>query len=365
LPIALWAQNWKWLNTLAEDWGCSFVFGSGSLVRFWEIKRVIGDGTTSLPDLVPKNLAKELQRTERGRIAYRTLGVVTLASLVHEVTQTKGPRLLILNTLEGAAKVAHAMRQAMHDVVHLSTALSPRDRNRILEEVKARLADPDDHDWTLVATSLVEAGVNLSFRTGFRERFSVSSMVQTGGRVNRHGEYDQGVVADFMLRADTGIAPHPAAEKSGSILGEYFEQHRLDGEFDVAKIVTDAIDEEARRLSDSGKNDLVRAEKVSNYPEVAMLGKVIKGDTRLVVVDGDVRSRLEAGGRVPSQELLLGSVQIRKNIIDDHGLPRLETRREIYFWPDGYDPAFLGYMGGVLNLIEAAPRTAFRCRTGC
>ncbi|MGC4192324.1 MAG: hypothetical protein QM589_14320 [Thermomicrobiales bacterium] len=350
LPLALWEQNWKWLNALAAGWGCSFVFGSGSLVRFWTIERVIGDKTTTLPDLVPKDTARELHDAERRRIAYQSLGTMSLEGLKQSVDGSIGPHLLILNTLEGAAKTADYLRQAGSDVIHLSTALSPQDRERILQRVTSRLSDPKDQDWTLVATSIVEAGVDLSFRTGFRERFSVSSIVQTGGRVNRHGEHEVGIVFDFALRADVRVGSHPDAAVSGGILRRYLDTDRLSGAFDVATIVTEAIKQEARGRTNSDDEDMVLAETRHDYPKVAELGKVIQEDTRLVVIDPDVRSRLESGELVPSPELLAGSVQVRKAIIDRCGLQQLETRREVYWWHHLYEAEFLGYMRAVLDL---------------
>lgn len=83
---------------------------------------------------------------------------MTVDELVNRVRNTPGPRVVILNTVQNAAIVALAMK-------------------------KAGL----DGEWVLVATSLVEAGVNFSFRTGFRERFGVASIIQLGGRVNRDG----------------------------------------------------------------------------------------------------------------------------------------------------------------------------------
>ncbi|MFB2552229.1 hypothetical protein [Ensifer soli] len=106
-----------------------------------------------------------------------------------------------MNTVQSAAALALSMRQGEHDVLHLSTALAPRDRERILEVVKTRLdANSPSSDWTLVATSLMEAGVDLSFRTPFRERFSAASLIQISGRGNRNAEWSEGVtVHDFTI----------------------------------------------------------------------------------------------------------------------------------------------------------------------
>jgi len=83
-----------------------------------------------------------------------------LAGLIQWVSGVPGPRLLILNTVQSAAAIARELgeKRSRVKVEHLSTALAPYDRKVILDRVKSRLEDPSDNDWTLVATSCVEAG---------------------------------------------------------------------------------------------------------------------------------------------------------------------------------------------------------------
>ena len=75
-------------------------------------------------------------------------------------------------------------------MLHLSTALAPIDRELVIQRVRRLLLQKNYSDWALVATSCVEAGVDFSFRTAIRESCSVASLIQTGGRVNRHGEWE-------------------------------------------------------------------------------------------------------------------------------------------------------------------------------
>ena len=64
LPTNLWPQNWRWLRELAAQWGCHFVFASGSLARFWENADVVGDAV-QLPELMLEDQAKEVRNAER------------------------------------------------------------------------------------------------------------------------------------------------------------------------------------------------------------------------------------------------------------------------------------------------------------
>lgn len=353
LPTKLWPQNWQWLRDLSEHWRCRFVFASGSLSRFWEDGDIVGEPVI-LPELLPKDQEKDVLAAERHRVRYVPLAggrVVTLSELIEQVDHAPGPRLAILNTVQSAAVVAKTMREAGMDVLHLSTALTPRDRDRILERVRGRLETQRDGCWTLIATSCVEAGVDLSFRCAFRERFAAASTIQVGGRVNRHGEYDAadgGIVYDFALD-DAGITRHPGAAVSADVLRELMGTDELNRR-NPADVVTKAMREELSARGGLGADPLLKAEAARDYPAVKLHGRVIDADTRLVVVDEDVKRRIAEWQPVDFQELLRGSVQLWAVRIEKLGLPLLPGRGEIYAWNHAYDSDFLGYMAGVLRL---------------
>jgi CRISPR-associated endonuclease/helicase Cas3 len=349
LPAPLWRQNWQWLCELAENWSCRFVFASGSLAKFWENRQVI-ETPTVLPEIMPPSLRVKVIHSENYRIRYETAGLIgSPAELIRRVECEPGPRLVILNTVQSAAVVAQKMREAGKDVLHVSTALCPKDRASIVDRISERLISHSDDDLTVVATSCLEAGLNLSFRTGFRERFSTANLIQTGGRVNRSGEYNnQGParVFDFILEATDGITRHPGARDPGEVLKRQFAR----GDFwrmSPTALVSAAMAEELKdRL---GENQLLKAEREKNYPGVAQHGRVIQADTRTVVVDRNLACQLKSGERLSFQEILLGSVQIWAQRIDALGLTALPGRQELYEWPHEYDD-FLGYMAGVLKM---------------
>jgi CRISPR-associated endonuclease/helicase Cas3 len=354
LPTKLWPQNWEWIRELAERWGCRFVFASGSLTRFWEHREIV-DHPMELPDLLPRDQTEGVMEDERCRVKFvqavsgRVLEVRELLDLVSKET---GPRLVILNTVQNAAVIAKTMREAGMDVLHLSTALTPHDRAIILKQVEARLETRQSHDWTLVATSCVEAGVDLSFRYAFRERFCVTSTIQIGGRVNRHGEFNivgGGKVYDFALTG-AGITQHPAASGSSDILRDLMSKNMLNTH-SPADVVTHAMAEE---LKYRGKfsADLPKAESERDYPRVQELGKVIEADTRFVVVDPQLKDLLKNKVHINFKTLLDGSVQLWAHKIEKLCLEKLHGRGEIYVWNYDYEPDFLGYMKGVLQIDE-------------
>lgn len=352
LPAHLWPQNWQWLRDLSCRWGCRFVFASGSLARFWENEDIIAK-PQRLPELLNRDLRGSVLSAERQRIRYCQAGRFEGAeALMAAVADQPGPRLVILNTVQSAAVVARAMRDAGKDVLHISTALAPKDRAPVLAIVDERLKGKET-DWTLVATSCVEAGVDLSFRTAFRERFSAASLIQTGGRVNRHGGPVAGAVIDFLLDAGGGITAHPAARNPAEVLKRFLKRGDFSSEdYDPALIVSRAMAEEIAVRGGLLDSALRRAEEERDYPKVAELGRVIDADTCVVVVDPDLAARIERRERVSFRALLSGSVQLWSPKIEQLRLAPLHGKSDVFRWHYEYDPMFLGIMEGMLRLSD-------------
>ena len=354
LPAHLWPIAWKWLQELKNDWGCYFVVGSGSLNRFWELPEFV-DSPPSVPDLVDMRVRDESLDREATRVTYQSHSEpMSLATLEPWLLQLPGPRLLIVNTVQSAAVIARHLAnwkqqdnwQSNHpQVEHLSTALMPTDRAITLNRVIDRLSNDDDRDWTLVATSCVEAGVDFSFRTGIRERACLNSLLQIAGRVNRGREYESADVWDIQLVHDSWLRPHPTFEHSSTVLGELFNEGRVG-----VSLCTEALRREIRR-SLLKKDELLKAECALNFPKVAELFRVIDSSTLTAVVDEPLKDKIESGQHVLSQELQNGSVQIYGSRAGEWALREFDHMPGLFAWELGYD-SFLGYMAGVLPLID-------------
>ena len=347
LPIRLLPLAWHWMNVLADEWSCYWVLASGSLVRYWELQPLSG---LSMPqpeiaELVRPDLQRELSRYESSRITFRwrekPIGRKELPKWVQEAP---GPRLLILNTVQSAAVIAADMAAEFGQthVEHLSTALTPEDRGNTIDRIRRRLADPDDADWTLVATSCVEAGVDFSFRTGFREISSLLSLLQAAGRVNRHGRNTEAVMWSFSLQDDSMLPKNPALDVSAAVLRSYF-QKRLPI---TPELSTRSMQDELVRDDScmSAICDFAELEAAQQFRTLAQKFRVIDQKTVLVVPDDSMALAI-AEGRASWQELQRHAVSVRKEKIVLWHLR--EIADGIYQWTLGYD-SFLGYMHGVL-----------------
>lgn len=347
LPLRLLPLAWHWMNVLSDEWSCYWVLASGSLVRYWELQPLFG---LSMPrpeiaELVRPDLQRELSRYESNRITFRwrekPIGRKELAEWVQEAL---GPRLLILNTVQSAAVIAADMAAEFGQthVEHLSTALTPEDRGNTIDRIRRRLADPDDADWTLVATSCVEAGVDFSFRTGFREISSLLSLLQAAGRVNRHGRNTEAVMWSFSLQDDSMLPKNPALDVSAAVLRSYF-QKRLPI---TPELSTRSMQDELVRDDScmSAICDFAELEAAQQFRTLAQKFRVIDQKTVLAVPDDSMASAI-AEGRASWQKLQRHAVSVRKEKIVLWHLR--EIADGIYQWTLGYD-SFLGYMHGVL-----------------
>ena len=116
-----------------------------------------------------------------------------------------------------------------------------------------------------------------------------------------------------------------------------------------AKVVSEAVRRELLDKGGLGHQTLVKAETQHDSPAVQEAGPVITSDTRLVIVDPQLRSALAARTRVGFRRLLLGSVQLWATRVGALGLQRVTGHDDIYEWDDLYDADFDGIMAGVLR----------------
>lgn len=94
-----------------------------------------------------------------------------------------------------------------------------------MARVKERLA-AKEVDWTLVATSCVEAGVDFSFRTAFRDSWGLLNLLQIAGCTAPAGIQNRtSQMADWLGRImDTGKLPVKPLGHGGELwawIGEY------------------------------------------------------------------------------------------------------------------------------------------------
>ncbi len=370
LPNDLWPVCWNWLMEWIQRWDGHLVLASGSLPAFWtdpDFRTICEGNNLSRP---PKRHASQVATlsqaltgmslvAEHKRVRYLTdPKALSGEELMERIEHAKGPRLVVVNTVQSAAMLAAQIRQrGQMRVLHLSTALAPVHRAIIIDRIKALLRHQSH--WALVATSLVEAGMDFSFASGFRQRASAASLIQIGGRVNRGADCgDNCAVLDFDF-ADVAIFPdNPSLKASKDALGFLFANGAIgqDQPFDLQKICLEAMNAEFRGKEQHGALAKVQAEKAMDYPKVSQDCRVIQSETKTVVIDRSIVDRLRNFEKVSPSDLVRHSVQMYPHKISANAFEPILPDDDLFCLPESwnYDPDFLGYMEQVVKQAPAA-----------
>ncbi|MGI6656233.1 MAG: DEAD/DEAH box helicase [Desulfobulbus sp.] len=349
LPVKLLPLAWQWIQHAASTWSCHWILASGSLCHFWTLEE-FGNSRINPSNILTDEQQKKLQNFESERVCYRFHpNPMDLEDLAVWLKQLEGPVIVVMNTVHTAAAAAKAAERVFGEghVLHLSTALSPRDRTIALDSVKERLKNKECTKWCLIATSCVEAGVNLSFKTGVRECASLLSLLQLAGRVNRNGEYGKSDVWTVALNENShNVVKHPAFDVSSRILREFF----TDGTEISPDLCTDAIQREIRQTG-SISEELVKQEGIGAFKTVEKKFKVIEDSTQLAVVDPELIESIRNFDDISWREVQFGSVRVREKILAKFSIPRSQRYPDIWLWDAKYS-SFLGYMEAVLEMEE-------------
>ena len=345
LPAKLLPLAWRWVKGFANEWGCYWVMASGSLNRFWKIEEFDKENP-EIPEIMPGELRNRLAEYEKGRITYRFRDIpLGTKELVEWVASLPGPRIVILNTVQSAAVMAREYARSFHrvSVEHLSTALTPSDRDKALDKVRSRLADPNDIEWTLFATSCVESGIDFSFKTGVREAASLVSLLQTAGRVNRHNYVKAENVWTIKLKEEELLRRHPGMSDSSKVLLDLISE----GYVISPDLCTNALKREIR-LGGTFPDSLLISDQGLRFPKVEKEFRVIASDTRTVVVGKELIDNLESYQPVNWRDVQNSSVQLWGYRLDALRIPEVLGHPGIYKWTYAYDD-FIGYMKGILS----------------
>ncbi|XBX10345.1 CRISPR-associated endonuclease Cas3'' [Enterocloster clostridioformis] len=349
LPLKLLPLAWHWMKVLEKEWSCYWILASGSLVRFWQIPELVGIEKKQVPEMVPRNLRSELLGYEKNRIKFCwNPRPFSRGELIDWVMAKPGPRLVIMNTVQSAAVIAVDIckKYGRECVEHLSTALMPEDRAETIEVVKRRLANSGDTNWVLVATSCVEAGMDFSFRIGFRELASVLSLLQAAGRVDRNGFYKDAEMWSISMQDDTMLTQNPGVKISAELLEEYLR----DGIEITPELSTKSIRDELQRgkIETKDMQELIEAEAIQNFKTVNDRFHVMENDAIPVIIKADVAEKIKQG-RGNWKEVQKYSVSIRRTNLEKWQVKQIA--KDVYQWTLPYN-SFLGYMAGVLRQAE-------------
>lgn len=159
---------------------------------------------------------------------YRFVGELSEEELIQRAKQFPSS-LIIANSRK---KVRDIYCLCTGKKFHLSTYMTPCDREVALENIRKELAQleldfpdgenvPPERRITIVSTSLIEAGVDLDMYAVFRELDGLDSILQAGGRCNREGKRSGAEVFIFELPQNSRADQDGRRSITKGILQEY------------------------------------------------------------------------------------------------------------------------------------------------
>ena len=130
------------------------------------------------------------------RVSYECPGEAWSWERVAQEMAAEPQCLTVVNTKKDALAILDALDES--EVLHLSTLLCMAHRRKVMEEIKKRLDPERPMPCRVVATQVVEAGVDLDFPVVLRAMGPLDRIVQAAGRCNREGRLSQGHVIIFQ-----------------------------------------------------------------------------------------------------------------------------------------------------------------------
>ena len=206
LPHKLLAPCVRMLAELTRGYGCSVVLCTATQPALDE-RHFAKPSPIALP-LEGRELAPDPVRLARAlrRVTLREAGEMTNADLVAALTDE--PRgLIIVNSRKHARELyAEAKATGLGGLVHLTTRQHAADRRAILDEARRRLraAEP----CRVIATSLIEAGVDIDFPRVWRAEAGLDQIAQAAGRCNREGLRDPDASLVTVFKAPAYSIPN-------------------------------------------------------------------------------------------------------------------------------------------------------------
>ena len=188
-------------DTLKRVFGVSVLFTTASQPVWYG--KILGsnpfvsfEGLPEIHEIIPKeaNLHNRLRRVE--------LTFEEQRKDYDEVAEqiAKHQRVLCIVNTRNDARELFSRLPKDGICLHLSRMMCPDHVRETIDKVKEALKEPSNNNIRVVATQLIEAGVDIDFPIVFRQEAGLDSILQAAGRCNREGRLLQGETFVFGLQ---------------------------------------------------------------------------------------------------------------------------------------------------------------------
>ena len=192
LPLNLLRPCMAALDELVRNYGSTIVLCTATQPALREVDGFergfkIDDSRELAP--APRRLYERLKRVA---VEYRPEPVTDDSVAARFAEQ---PQMLCIVNSRAHARKLFAAIEHLPGAVHLTTLMCPLHRRTVLQRLRHELRDGTPV--RLVATSLIEAGVDIDFPEVWRAATGIDSIAQAAGRCNREGRLALGRVVVF------------------------------------------------------------------------------------------------------------------------------------------------------------------------
>ncbi|HUP58788.1 MAG TPA: CRISPR-associated helicase Cas3' [Thermoanaerobaculia bacterium] len=211
---------------------------------------------------------------------------------------------------------ARELAELLEDSLHLSALMCAQHRSEVLAVIRKRLVDAVP--CRLVATQLVEAGVDVDFPVVFRALGGLDSIAQAAGRCNREGKLDRGLMQVFVAPS---LPPMGVPRRALEVTKEILRAHG--GRVDLNDpAIHDRYFQRLYASSSSDSKGIQAERRGLNYESVAAKFRMIEdGWQKAIVIPYDPKSRDTIDdvrrfgmSRRASRRLQRYSVNVSKNV---------------------------------------------------
>ena len=164
------------------------ILGSNPFVSF--------EGLSKIHEIVPRE-ANLHDRLRRVKIEFEDGVRKDYDDVAEQIA--KHPRVLCIVNTRNDAKEIYSRLPKDGICLHLSRMMCPDHVRETIDKVKVALKEPSNTIIRVVATQLIEAGVDIDFPVVFRQEAGLDSILQAAGRCNREGRLAQGETFVFGL----------------------------------------------------------------------------------------------------------------------------------------------------------------------
>jgi CRISPR-associated endonuclease/helicase Cas3 len=204
LPLKLLRPVMAAIDELVLNYGCSVVLCTATQPALKD-SDAFHNGFKDVREIAPEpeDLFVKLRRTQ-----VKSLGPQTDEQLGAHL-RAREQVLMIVNNRRHARELFDAIAQEP-GAYHLTTSMCAEHRSQKLVEIRQRLKD--GLPCRLVATSLIEAGVDVDFPSVFRAEAGLDSIAQAAGRCNREGRRPLESSEVFVFQTPDWKAPPELAQ---------------------------------------------------------------------------------------------------------------------------------------------------------